>query len=94
MTIKILSADEQALRAQLVAMPPNTMLNSPEAKLVTGLSPGALANRRAAGMWPHPVKIPGAGRLVRYRLGDLLAPPEPAERRMHDSAARQSAINA
>jgi hypothetical protein len=91
MAIKILSAEELALRAQLVAMNPNTLVNSHE--LVTGLSLGALANRRAASMWPQPLRLPGAGRLVRYRLGHLLAPPEPAGRDTQDGPARMSTIN-
>jgi hypothetical protein len=93
MTIKILSPEDQARRVQLLAMNVNTLINAPETSLVTRISVGALANRRALGMWPYAVKIPGAGRIVRYRLGDLLAPPEQADRHIHDSAARQSTIN-
>ena len=54
MSLRDPSREDLALRAQLLAMPLHTPFNVPEASLVTGLSPGALANRRAAGMWPHP----------------------------------------
>lgn len=74
----ILSDNNQALRERLVAMPLTTLFNAREAALVTGLSVGALSNRRALGMWPFPVRIPGAGRLVRYRHSDLLASAVPA----------------
>lgn len=89
----ILSDNDQVLRGRLVAMPLSTLFNAREASLVTGLSIGALGNRRALGMWPYPVRLPGAGRLVRYRHGDLLAPSESADHGVRNSAARQSAIN-
>jgi hypothetical protein len=93
MTRDILSDNDQALRERLVAMPLSTLFNARETALVTGLSVGALSNRRALGMWPFPVRIPGAGRIVRYRHGDLLASAEPADCRVHDTATRQSTIN-
>jgi hypothetical protein len=74
MTFKVLSPEDLSKRAQLLGMPPNTLFNAPETSLVTGISVGALANRRAHGMWPHPVRIPGGGRIVRYRHSDLLVP--------------------
>ena len=93
MAPSILSDNDQAHRERLVGMARSTLLKPREAGLVAGLSIGALSNRRAQGMWPFPVKIPGAGRIVRYRLGDLLALPDLADRREHDSTARQSAIS-
>src|SRR5262245_16378287 len=86
------SDDDQGLRERLLKMPLTTLFDTGETSVVTRLSIGALSNRRALGMWPYPVKIPGAGRMIRYRHGDLLAPQDSADRRS-EATAHHSTIN-
>jgi hypothetical protein len=93
MSAQLLSDSDQALRERLAKMPLWTLFNVRETALFTGLTPGALSNRRALGMWPHPAKIPGAGRMVRYRHGDLLASVGPADRPVHDADTHKTPIN-
>ena len=57
------SADE------LYRLPKVALVTPPEAALVTRLTELSLAVRRHKGQWPPYVKF---GRLIRYRLGDLL----------------------
>ena len=63
--------------AELYSLPPVAWVTAPEAALITGLSEMALATRRSLGKWPSYQRV---GRLVRYRLGDLLVPPDAAQR--------------
>jgi hypothetical protein len=56
----------------IYGLPANALLTPAETSLVTRLTEPALSVRRSKGQWPPFVKF---GRLVRYGLGDLLAPP-------------------
>lgn len=58
--------------AQVYSLPARAWVTAAEAASVTGLSEMALATRRSLGQWPPYHRI---GRLIRYRLGDLLVPP-------------------
>jgi hypothetical protein len=58
---------------ELYSLPALAWVTAPEAASVTGLSEMALATRRSLGQWPAYHRI---GRLIRYRLGDLLVPPD------------------
>jgi hypothetical protein len=53
-------------------LPPIALVTPAEAALVAQLTESALAVRRCNGGWPRYLKF---GRLVRYRLGDLLGLP-------------------
>jgi hypothetical protein len=58
--------------AEIYSLPANALLTPAETALVTRLTESALSVRRSKGQWPPYVKF---GRLVRYGLGVLLAPP-------------------
>ncbi len=58
---------------EIYKLPPQALVTPAEGELVTQLTQGALAVRRSKGQWPPFIKI---GRLVRYRLGSLLTPPD------------------
>jgi len=55
----------------LMALPPNAWVSPAEAAEILSLSVGALAARRSRGEWPRATKL--GPRLIRYRLGELLA---------------------
>jgi hypothetical protein len=57
---------------EIYGLPARALLTPAETALVTRLTVSALSVRRSKGQWPPFVKF---GRLVRYGLGDLLAPP-------------------
>jgi hypothetical protein len=58
--------------AELYSLPMVAWVTAAEAASITGLTEIALATRRSLGQWPSYHRI---GRLVRYRLGDLLVAP-------------------
>jgi hypothetical protein len=67
--------EELQLRNQLLSMPRDALINIYEAAIVTGLTVGTLRNRSYQKLWPQPVRLRHAGRIIRYRLGDLLSNP-------------------
>jgi hypothetical protein len=58
---------------EIYKLPPHALVTPAESELVTQLTQSALAVRRSKGQWPPFIKF---GRLVRYRLGSLLTPPD------------------
>jgi|SRR5262245_16125623 len=58
---------------QIYKLPPAALVTPAEAALVAMLTESALAVRRTKGGWPPYIKF---GRLVRYRLGDLIKAPK------------------
>ena len=57
---------------EIYKLPGIALVTPSEASLITQLTESALAVRRCKGEWPRYLKF---GRLVRYRLGDLIASP-------------------
>jgi hypothetical protein len=57
---------------ELYKLPSHALLTPAEVSVVVQITESALAVRRTKGEWPHYLKF---GRLVRYRLGDILALP-------------------
>jgi hypothetical protein len=57
---------------QIYRLPSIALVTPGEASLITQLTESALAVRRSKGEWPRYLKF---GRLVRYRLGDLINTP-------------------
>jgi hypothetical protein len=57
---------------EIYKLPSIALVTPGEASLITQLTESALAVRRSKGEWPCYLKF---GRLVRYRLGDLLRTP-------------------
>ena len=60
---------------ELYKLPPVALVTPEEAAHVIQLTESALAVRRSNGKWPRYLKF---GRLVRYRLGDLMIAPNEA----------------
>lgn len=58
---------------QIYRLPPQALITPAEAAAITQISETALAVRRTKGEWPRYLKY---GRLVRYRLGDLISDPD------------------
>jgi hypothetical protein len=57
---------------EIYKLPKIALVTPAEASLITQLTESALAVRRSKGEWPRYLKF---GRLVRYRLGDLIDSP-------------------
>jgi hypothetical protein len=57
---------------EIYKLPGIALVTPSEASRITQLTESALAVRRCKGEWPRYLKF---GRLVRYRLGDLIACP-------------------
>lgn len=57
---------------ELYKLPSHALLTPAEASIVAQITVSALAVRRTKGEWPHYLKF---GRLVRYRLGELVGLP-------------------
>jgi hypothetical protein len=57
---------------EIYRLPTVALVTPVEASLITQLTESALAVRRSKGEWPRYLKF---GRLVRYRLGDLINVP-------------------
>jgi hypothetical protein len=57
---------------EIYRLPSIALVTPREASLITRLTESALAVRRSKGGWPRYLKF---GRLVRYRLGDLINAP-------------------
>ena len=60
---------------EIYKLPPVALVTPEEAGHVIQLTESALAVRRSNGKWPSYLKF---GRLVRYRLGDLMIAPNEA----------------
>lgn len=58
---------------QIYRLPPQALITPAEASAVAQISETALAVRRTKGEWPRYLKY---GRLVRYRLGDVIRDPD------------------
>lgn len=58
---------------QLYRLPAQALITPAEAAAVAQISETALAVRRTKGEWPRYLKY---GRLVRYRLGDVIRDPD------------------
>lgn len=61
---------------QIYKLPLHALVTPAEAAAVAQISETALAVRRTKGEWPRYLKF---GRLVRYRLGDLIEAPKEDE---------------
>jgi hypothetical protein len=61
---------------EIYKLPKIALVTPGEASLITQLTESALAVRRSKGEWPRYLKF---GRLVRYRLGDLIDNPADGE---------------
>lgn len=61
---------------EIYKLPPVALVTPGEASLITQLTESALAVRRSKGEWPRYLKF---GRLVRYRLGELINAPGEAQ---------------
>jgi hypothetical protein len=57
---------------ELYRLPSQALITPAEASAVAQITETALAVRRTKGDWPRYIKF---GRLVRYRLGDLITAP-------------------
>lgn len=77
---------------ELLRLPASALLTIEEASSITRISVVALAQRRSIGAWP---RFQRCGRLIRYRLGDVLEmPPERdlrGERLAEEAAQRVAA---